>query len=84
MTNIEIINDYKRKNGIIEDIYTYTEWAKQGYQVKRGEKSMHKIEIYKHVKYSKTNLKTGEEEMKENFYLKTTAFFLPSQVEKID
>lgn len=50
-----------------------------GYSVKRGEKAVINLAIWKHT--SKVNAETQEEETA--MFLKTAAFFSTSQVEKI-
>lgn len=85
MTNIEIVAlawGQLVGNGVIsesEEIHTFQKWKSLGYAVKRGEKAITKLTIWKHT--SKINPETQEEEMA--MFMKTAAFFSTSQVEKI-
>jgi antirestriction protein ArdC len=62
-----------------EEIHTFQKWKSLGYSVKRGEKAITKLTIWKHT--SKVNAETQEEETA--MFMKTAAFFSTSQVEKI-
>ena len=62
-----------------EEIHTFAKWKSLGYSVKRGEKAVTKLTIWKHT--SKVNAETQEEETA--MFMKTAAFFSTSQVEKI-
>lgn len=85
MTNAEIVAlawGQLVGNGVIsesEEIHTFQKWKSLGYAVKRGEKAVTKLTIWKHT--SKVNPKTQEEETA--MFMKTAAFFSTSQVEKI-
>lgn len=85
MTNIEIVSMAWAElvsNGTIsesEKIHTFAKWRELGYSVKRGEKCIVKLTIWKHT--SRTNKETQEEESR--MFMKTAAFFSTSQVEKI-
>lgn len=69
-----------------ESIHTYATWKSLGFQVKKGEKAVAKIQIWKYT--SKTveiedkdgNTKTEEHS---KTFLKIAAFFSASQVEAI-
>ena len=70
------------KAGVISEsevIHTFAKWKSLGYAVKRGEKAITKLTIWKHT--SKVNAETQEEETA--MFMKTAAFFSTSQVEKI-
>ena len=82
-TNKQIIAMYKAENGITEALNTYSYWRAQGYRVKRGEHSQHRIMIWKKVNYKKEN-ERGEIENKSRMILKEAAFFTREQVEKIE
>lgn len=82
-TNKQIIAMYKAENGITEALNTYSYWKSQGYRVKRGEHSEHRITIWKKVNYQKEN-ERGETETKSRMILKEAAFFTREQVEKIE
>lgn len=62
-----------------EEIHTFAKWKSLGYSVKKGEKAITKLTIWKHT--SKVNAETQEEETA--MFMKTAAFFSTSQVEKI-
>ena len=50
MTNTAIILGYMQLNNLDPDkivLHTYSQWKKLGYQVKKGEKSAHKISVWK-------------------------------------
>lgn len=64
-----------------EAIHTYQGWKARGYVVKKGEKAIAKFPIWKHT--SKKVEVDGEEELKENMFVKVSAFFKFSQVEKL-
>ena len=85
MTNIEIVSMAWAElvsNGVIssdEEIHTYAKWRDLGYAVKRGEKAITKLTIWKHT--VKVNKETQEEDAR--MFMKTAAFFSTKQVEKI-
>lgn len=75
-----------------EPIHTFAAWKQLGYVVKKGEKSIATIRIWKYSKKQigeakVTNLKTGETETEpveeEKMFKKDAFFFKASQVEKI-
>ena len=61
-----------------EPIHTYAGWQEVGYQVRKGEKAITKLTIWKHT--SKTDGETGEETSR--MFMKTASFFSLSQVDK--
>lgn len=64
-----------------EAIHTYQKWKELGYQVQKGQKAVAKITIWKHtVKKAKSDNEEDETRM----FMKTSAFFSESQVEKIE
>lgn len=83
VTNNMLIEDYKLLHGITVPLHTYTKWKQLGYQVKKGEKSVHRIVIWKsctkkkHDEESDTIVETNRMIMKES------CFFTIGQVEKI-
>ena len=85
MTNAEIVAFAWGQlvgSGVIsanEEIHTFQKWKSLGYTVKRGEKAITKLTIWKHT--SRTNKETQEEETA--MFMKQAAFFSTSQVEKI-
>jgi len=72
-----------------EAIHTYAVWKKLGYQVKRGEKNVAAITIWKPGKGKKKQEEQTEEEaqdgenVKMKMFLKTAFFFKASQCELI-
>ncbi len=89
MTNNEIILTYMSLNNLDPDnvvLHTYQQWLNLGFKVKKGEKSQHKISIWK--KSSKcveveNEDGTVEKLDKGTFFLKASAFFTQDQVERI-
>ena len=69
-----------------EPIHTYNAWKAMGYQVKRGERNIAQITIWKPGKAKKTdNEETNAdgENDETRMFLKTAFFFKRSQVEQI-
>ncbi len=81
MTNREIIMQEIILRGITEEIHTFQRWKDMGFIVKKGEKSSIKFPIWKYSK-AKVDPETGEEKGVHPF-LKVSAFFTASQVEKL-
>ena len=90
MTNTAIILDYMLVNNLDPDkvvLHTYQTWKKLGYQVKKGEKSEHKIPVWKpSTKKVEVENEDGTKEEKKNgrYFIKTSAFFTQEQVERIE
>lgn len=82
MTNVEIIKDYKRANNIPEneELNTIFVWNKLGFKVKKGEKSKHKIVIYKQI--VEVTKSENEEVRTKRMIPKKAYFFTKEQVEK--
>ena len=68
---------------IPEEIHTFQAWKTLGYIVKKGEKAIAKFPIWKYTS-KKIIDENNEEEEKANMFMKTSAFFKFSQVEKIN
>ena len=88
MTNTAIILEYMLVNNLDPDkvvLHTYQTWKKLGYQVKKGEKSVHKISVWKRST-KKVENEDGEKEEVDNgrYFLKASAFFTQEQVERIE
>ena len=88
MTNTTIILSYMQSNNLDPNkivLHTYATWKKLGYQVKKGEKSEHKISVWKR---STKKVENEEEEKEEvdngRYFLKASAFFTQEQVERIE
>lgn len=84
MCNKEIISRYIAMNELEPSIelHTFAEWKRLGYKVKKGEKSKHKISIWKRTTKKVENEK-GEEVETQNYFLKLSAFFTIEQVKKL-
>ena len=88
MKNTAIILEYMLVNNLDPDkvvLHTYQTWKKLGYQVKKGEKSEHKIPVWK-PSTKKVENEDGEKEEVDNgrYFLKLSAFFTQEQVERIE
>lgn len=71
-----------------EPIHTYQAWKTLGYQVRKGEKAIAKFTIWKYTekKAKEDNAEIGVKEgdiIKSNMFMKMSAFFKRSQVEKV-
>ena len=90
MTNTAIILSYMQSNNLDPNkivLHTYATWKKLGYQVKKGEKSQHKIPVWKpSTKKVEVENEDGKKEEKTNgrYFIKTSAFFTQEQVERIE
>ena len=65
-------------NVLPEPIHTFMKWKELGYSVKKGEKAITKLTIWKGI-----TKKNDKEEDETKMFMKTSAFFAFSQVEKI-
>lgn len=87
MTNAEIISKAMQLAGIEEPIHTFEAWKKLGFQVKKGEKTMIKIMIWKQGKQKEVEIMENGAKKKHmvegNFFLKNSCFFGLHQVEPI-
>lgn len=86
MTNTAIILNYMQLNNLDSNkivLHTYQTWKKLGYQVKKGEKSEHKIPVWK-PSTKKIEVETKEEKTNGRYFIKTSAFFTQEQVERIE
>ena len=63
-----------------EAIHTYQRWRELGYQVRKGEKAIASIRIWKHTAKARQEDPT---EMEEKMFMKNASFFKVSQVDKI-
>ena len=90
MTNTAIILNYMQLNNLDPNkivLHTYATWKKLGYKVKKGEKSEHKISVWKpSTKKVEVENEDGTKEEKTNgrYFIKTCAFFTQEQVERIE
>ena len=81
-TAIVIVNDEEREVQEPEEIHTYQAWKSRGFKVRRGEKAVAQFPIWKPAT-RKYETEDGEEESRGYMFLKKSAFFSQSQVEKI-
>ena len=79
MSNREIVSTECMLKGIAEEVYTYGEWKKRGYQVKKGQHACITTQLWKQVKYKD---KATEEE-KTKMIMTKASLFSRSQVEAI-
>lgn len=86
---VEIVKEDGTKETVElpEEIHTFNGWKERGYAVKKGEKSNIKFPIWKYTQKEKPEEeKTGnpiEDAPTTNMFMKLSAFFTFSQVEKI-
>lgn len=82
-TNKAIIDAYKAENGLPVDtpLYTWAVWHNMGYQVRKGEKCKHRVQLWR---YGKQKIEQDREDRTAGrcFY-KTMSLFGMDQVEKI-
>lgn len=86
MTNRFIIEVYKVSIGMDVDapLHTYAKWQELGYQVKKGEKSQHRIQIWKACsKKVVHDEESGHELTSTKCIPKIACFFTLDQVEKM-
>lgn len=88
MTNTAIILEYMIANKLDPEkvvLHTYATWKKLGFQVKKGEKSQHKIPVWK-PSTKKVEVEKEDREKEEvnngRYFIKTSAFFTQDQVER--
>ena len=84
MTNAMIIALYKAENNISCPLHTYAKWQELGYQVKKGEKSNHRIPIWKGTAKTKFDEESQTKVTSNKVFMKTACFFTMNQVEKIN
>lgn len=70
-----------------EAIHTYSHWAELGYQVRKGEKAVAKIQIWKHTGAKVEELPQADGSKAEyidkgHMFMKVAAFFSASQVDR--
>lgn len=91
VTNAMLIENYKVSHNITVPLHTYAKWQQLGYQVKKGEKSEHRIVIWKACTKKKRDEKAfanANEESEiiiesKHMIMKESCFFTINQVEKI-
>lgn len=83
ITNKAIIERYKAENGLPVNypLFTYAAWLKQGYQVKKGEKCRHRVQLWK---YSEKKIEQeGQNQIVGRCFHKTMSLFDETQVTKM-
>ena len=82
--SMELVKEGKLQaiNNLPEPIHTYAKWKSMGYSVKKGEKAIAKITIWKYTSRTKTD-DDGNEIDDSKCFPKVSAFFRTSQVEKV-
>lgn len=86
---IELLNEDGTTTMVDEpqEMHTFQAWKSLGFMVKKGEKAITKLSIWKYTeKAKKEEDKTGnplEDEKITNMFMKTAAFFSQAQVEEI-
>lgn len=75
--------DGKKQLEIPEAIHTYAKWKELGYQVRRGEKSEIKIQVWKYRGKTQTDEESGETIETGKCFMKVAAFFTMAQVDAI-
>ena len=87
-TNTQIIETYKAAHNIplSTPLYTYAVWRSMGYQVKRGEASRHRVQLWKYIPGKKTTDTEAQEAPQGKgcrCFMKTMYLFEMSQVERM-
>lgn len=82
VTNTEIMSRYRLENNIPDTIHLYTfgDWKRRGFHVKKGERSRHKVSLW--TKVEKITDENGRQRTK--CHMRTAYLFEDSQVEKIE
>ena len=80
---VEDGNGGKKQLEIPETIHTYAKWKELGYQVRRGEKSEIKIQVWKYRGKSHTDEESGETIETGKCFMKVASFFTMAQVDAI-
>lgn len=83
ITNKAIIERYKVENGLSVNypLFTYAAWLKQGYQVKKGEKCRHRVQLWKYRE--KKIEQEGQKQIAGRCFYKTMSLFDETQITKI-
>ena len=88
ITNKAIIELYKAENNIPMEkpLFTYAVWKSMGYQVKKGEASRHKVQMWKYAPGKKTADTEAQEAPQgkgNKCCMKTGCLFEMAQVERM-
>ena len=73
----------KEKMEIPEAIHTYAKWKELGYQVRKGEKSEIKIQVWKYRGKIQHDEESGEDVETGKCFMKVASFFTRAQVDVI-
>lgn len=87
-TNTQIIETYKAAHNIplSTPLYTYAVWRSMGYQVKKGEASRHRVQMWRYIeKQGKADTETQEAPQGKGnrCFMKTVCLFEAGQVERM-
>ena len=83
VTNRELMMVFRLENNIGEDVelYTFSEWKKRGYMVKKGEHAKYHTTLWKH----KTKSSKEDSEVVQGYcFMKKTHLFTREQVEPMN
>lgn len=88
ITNTKIIEAYKAENNfpMEKPLFTYAVWKSMGYQVKRGEASRHRVQLWKYAPGKKTADTEAQEAPQgkgSRCFMKTMCLFEAEQVERM-
>lgn len=75
--------DGKKQLEIPEPIHTYAKWKELGYQVRKGEKSEIKIQVWKYRGKIQHDEESGEDVETGKCFMKVASFFTRAQVDAI-
>ena len=75
--------DGKKQLEIPEPIHTYAKWKELGYQVRKGEKSEIKIQVWKYRGKIQHDEESGEDVETGKCFMKVASFFTRAQVDVI-
>lgn len=88
ITNAKIIEYYKAENGIPMEkpLFTYAVWKSMGYQVKKGEASRHRVQLWKYIPgtgKADTEAQEAPQGKGNRCFMKTMCLFTREQVERM-
>lgn len=87
-TNAQIIETYKAANNIplSTPLYSYAVWRSMGYQVKKGEASRHRVQLWKYIpgkKTADTETQEAPQSKRNRCFMKTVCLFEAGQVKRM-
>ena len=88
ITNAKIIEYYKAENNIPMEkpLFTYAVWKSMGYQVKKGEASRHRVQMWRYIPGKKAADTEAQEALQgkgNRCFMKTMYLFEAEQVERM-